>query len=436
MPLISLAMIVKNEEATLAHCLESVKPFVNEMIIIDTGSTDRTIDIAQGFGAQIYPFQWCDDFAAARNEGLKYCKCDWVFVMDADEAIDSLDYEKIINACLHPTADAYNLVSRNYLTTSISTSQDSGAVPNKSHYSEGKELPFYADNPCLRLAKNFDGLSYTGRIHESIGQSLTAHGKVITKLDAVIHHYGKLLNDREEHKVQYYFMLAAREAEKHPSDQWALFNLLQQAIAAKQWETALGAAQASMGHYSAVEPFVLYGGGLALQELGRHDEAIKYFDLLLSQVPTHSLAMLRKGFSYEALGNANTGRQHMIKAIDLAPNYIPGYGCLAELELRANNHDAARNIALEAIKLAPMEPVLYDLLVKIELSRQCHRQAAQDALLGIERCPKGGSGMWHRVAALFFLHSGERDKARSILEQGLEVFPKDAELVRFKGMCG
>jgi glycosyltransferase involved in cell wall biosynthesis len=435
--MISLAMIVRNEEASLAHCLGSVKSLVDEIIIIDTGSTDSTIDIAKGFGAQIHPFEWCDDFGAARNESLKRCKGDWVFVMDADEAIDPLDYEKITNACLHPWADAYNLISRNYLTTSISTSQDSGAVPNTSHYSEGKDLPFYADNPCLRLAKNFDGLSYTGSIHESIGQSLAAHGKTITRLDAVIHHYGKLFSDREDYKVSYYFQLAAAEAEKNPTDKWALFNLLQQAMAAKRWEVALGAAQRNIQlHHEKVDPFVLYGGGLVLQELGRHEEAIKYFDLLLGSIPTHSLAMLRKGFSYGAVGNINAARQLMAKAIELAPNYIPGHGCLAELELGVGNFGTARDIALGAIKLAPTEPALYDLLVKIELSRHGIQQAAQDAILGIERCPKGGNGMWHRVAALFFLQSGERGRARSILEQGLAAFPGDAELERIKGMCG
>jgi tetratricopeptide (TPR) repeat protein len=208
-------------------------------------------------------------------------------------------------------------------------------------------------------------------------------------------------------------------------------------MAAKRWEVALGAAQRNIQlHHEKIEPFVLYGGGLALQELGRHEEAIKYFDLLLSSVPTHSLAMLRKGFSCGVMGDINMGRKLMTKGIKLAPNYIPGHGYLAELELRAGNFGTARNIALGAIKLAPTEPALYDLLVKIELSRQGIQQAAQDAMLGIERCPKGGSGMWHRVAALFFLHSGERGKARSILEQGLEVFPGDAELERIKGMCG
>jgi glycosyltransferase involved in cell wall biosynthesis len=359
--MISLAMIVRNEEASLAHCLGSVKPLIDEIIIIDTGSTDMTIDIAKEFGAQIHSFKWCDDFSAARNESLKHCRGDWVLILDGDEAIDPSDYEKIRGACASPAADGYSLIHRHYLMNSISAPLDSGAVPNTSHYSEGKDLPFYADNPCLRLVKSFDGLSYTGRVHESIGQSLTAHGKAIARLDAVIHHYGKLFSDREDYKVRYYFQLAAAEAEKDPTDERALYNLLQQAMAAKQWEVALGAAQRNIQlHHEKVEPFVLYGGGLVLQELGRHEEAIKYFDLLLGSVPTHSLAMLRKGFSYGAIGNINEGRKFMTKAIELAPNYIPGHGYLAELELRVGNFGTARNIALGAIKLAPTEPALYD----------------------------------------------------------------------------
>jgi glycosyltransferase involved in cell wall biosynthesis len=435
--MISLAMIVKNEEASLAHCLGSVKPLVDEIIIVDTGSTDSTIDIAKGFGAQIHPFEWCDDFAAARNEGLKRCKGDWVFVIDADEAIDQLDYEKSRDACASPAADGYSLIHRHYLTNSISAPLDSGAVPNASHYSEGKDLPFYADNPCLRLAKNFDGLSYTGRIHESIGQSLTDNGKAIMRLDAVIHHYGKLFKDREEYKVQYYFQLAEAEAEKDPTNERALYNLQQQAMAAKQWEVALGAAQRNIQlHHEKVEPFVLYGGGLVLQELGRHEEAIKYFDLLLGSAPAHSLAMLRKGFSYGVLGNINMARKLMAKGIKLAPNYIPGHGHLAELELRVGNFGAARNIALGAIKLAPNEPALYDLLIKIEMSRQGLQQAAQDAMLGIERCPNGGKGIWHRLASVYLLQIGESAAAKSMLELGLKAFPGDSELSRLKGLLG
>lgn len=84
---LSLCMIVKNEEASLPQVLESVQPVVDEMVILDTGSSDRTIDIAQEYGARVYHFQWCNDFCAARNQALQYVRGKWVLVLDADEVL-------------------------------------------------------------------------------------------------------------------------------------------------------------------------------------------------------------------------------------------------------------------------------------------------------------------------------------------------------------
>lgn len=80
-------MIVKNEELALPKCLGSVKGVVDEMVVLDTGSCDRTPEIAREFGARVYHFEWCNDFSAARNESLKYVQGDWVLVLDADEVL-------------------------------------------------------------------------------------------------------------------------------------------------------------------------------------------------------------------------------------------------------------------------------------------------------------------------------------------------------------
>jgi glycosyltransferase involved in cell wall biosynthesis len=432
--LISLAMIVKDEETSLARCLKSVETLVDEIIIVDTGSTDKTVEIARGFGACVRHFKWRDDFAAARNESLKYCLNPWVLILDADEAIDPLDHEKIKDACLRPGADAWELTIRNYMSSSMATTHDIGAAPNKSTYNEGKECPFYTDNPCLRLVKKFDGLSFTGKIHETIGKTILSLGKTIGGLDAVIHHYGKLNSDREGYKARYYFTLAEREAQKNPADKWSQFNLLQQALRAEQWEAALGAAQATIKFNLTAEPLVFYGAGVALQKMERHEEAVEYFDLLLKQNPKHALGILCKGSSYEALGNANGARELMIKAIDLQPSYVPAYVSLSELELRLNNFEAARKIALDAMNVTPAESALYDLLLKIELARDNRQQAAQDALRGIQQCPAGGEGRWHRLVAVCLYQTGETAAARSMLELGLRTFPNDPDLTRLKGM--
>ncbi|MEI6444194.1 MAG: glycosyltransferase [Nostocales cyanobacterium ELA583] len=84
---ISLCMIVKNEETSLPKCLGSVKNFVDEIIVLDTGSTDKTPQIAAQFGAKVHYFTWNNNFSAARNEALKYVTGDWILVLDADETL-------------------------------------------------------------------------------------------------------------------------------------------------------------------------------------------------------------------------------------------------------------------------------------------------------------------------------------------------------------
>jgi len=80
-------MIVKNEQHNLPKCLGSVQGVVDEIIVLDTGSSDRTPEIAQQFGAQVHYWQWCNDFSQARNEALKYVTGDWILVLDADESL-------------------------------------------------------------------------------------------------------------------------------------------------------------------------------------------------------------------------------------------------------------------------------------------------------------------------------------------------------------
>ncbi len=96
-PRLSLCMIVKDEKENLSRCLESAKPYVDEIIVVDTGSQDGTPEIALLYGAKVYYFKWCDDFSAARNFSLSLASGDWILVLDADEELvvntDSLKEE-------------------------------------------------------------------------------------------------------------------------------------------------------------------------------------------------------------------------------------------------------------------------------------------------------------------------------------------------------
>lgn len=86
-PTLTLCMIVKDESANLPRCLQSVATHVDEMVVLDTGSSDETVAIAQSYGAQVHHYEWTGNFSDARNEALKYLTGDWVLVLDADEAL-------------------------------------------------------------------------------------------------------------------------------------------------------------------------------------------------------------------------------------------------------------------------------------------------------------------------------------------------------------
>src|SRR5712691_4689916 len=92
---VSLCLMVRNEEANLAACLQSAADLVDETIIVDTGSTDGTRELAAKLGARVFEFPWCDDFAAARNECIRRATGDFIFWMDADERIDEVNREKL-----------------------------------------------------------------------------------------------------------------------------------------------------------------------------------------------------------------------------------------------------------------------------------------------------------------------------------------------------
>ncbi len=101
--MISLCMIVKNEESVLKRCLDSVKEqlknIVDDIVIVDTGSTDRTVEIAKNYDCRVFEFEWCNDFSKARNYSISKAKNDWVLILDADEYVDSVsinDFETIL----------------------------------------------------------------------------------------------------------------------------------------------------------------------------------------------------------------------------------------------------------------------------------------------------------------------------------------------------
>ncbi|HTG69016.1 MAG TPA: glycosyltransferase family 2 protein, partial [Candidatus Udaeobacter sp.] len=105
---ISLCMIVKNEEQVLDRCLNSVKDLVDEIVIVDTGSTDSTKEIAANYTDRIFHFEWIDDFSAARNYSFRHATKDYILWLDADDLLQENDLEKFkaLKQTLDPNVDS------------------------------------------------------------------------------------------------------------------------------------------------------------------------------------------------------------------------------------------------------------------------------------------------------------------------------------------
>ncbi|AYD39787.1 glycosyltransferase [Clostridium fermenticellae] len=202
---ISLCMIVKNEEKDLPRCLESIKNLVDEIIIVDTGSTDSTIDIAKNYGAKVYYFKWCDDFSRARNESLKYATKDWILIMDADDEFAQDDKQKF-----NELKDKLD-VSKTYFFETVCY----------FGMAKGNNISINL-NP--RLFKNNYGYSYKGVIHNQLINSDHPINGICESIR--IYHYGYLDNEiLNKKKNERNIKILKKEIEKDPQNKFNYFNI-------------------------------------------------------------------------------------------------------------------------------------------------------------------------------------------------------------------
>ena len=168
---LSLSMIVKDEEEFIGGCLESVRGIVDEIVVVDTGSTDKTIEIARNAGAQVLQENWNGDFACARNRSLEACTGRWVLYLDADERLVAGQKEKILGLLAVPKVDAYQILVRSALSLK-----------------GGKRAVQVMPYP--RLFRRKEGVRFERPVHEQIAPSILRRGGKIVPADVVIEHLG------------------------------------------------------------------------------------------------------------------------------------------------------------------------------------------------------------------------------------------------------
>ncbi|MBI1936194.1 glycosyltransferase [Candidatus Woesearchaeota archaeon] len=212
---ISLCMITKNEERYLGQCLNSVKEIIDEIIIADTGSTDKTKEIAKNFNAKIFDFKWSDDFSAARNESLRHATKDWILVLDADEVIEKNDLDKIKKLAENPEDFAgFQLEQRSYINNFFE-----GAVKNDSEFELVKEYPFYISHFLVRLFKSSLGIRFRHRVHEIVEDYMKEKSLRYKKTGVAIHHFGSVKNpELVNEKAEQYSNIILKQLEEEPDN--------------------------------------------------------------------------------------------------------------------------------------------------------------------------------------------------------------------------
>ncbi len=371
---LSLCMIVKNEAASLSRCLESVDGFVDEMIIVDTGSTDDTIAIAQSFGAQVYCYNWENDFAAARNFGLQYVQSGWVLVLDADEVL-----VKDVIPQLQAILQQDNLLTVTLLRHEVGAQQ--------SPYSL-----------LSRLFRNHPQIHFQRPYHELIDDSVLTiqakepHWQVGHLPTVAIEHFGYQVDaiaTRKKHERACQIMAAALTND--PNDAYlcsklgALYvdmgqveqgiELLQQGLNLHPTEASvlyelhyhLGhtyaqcrqAAPALQHYQQAVQqdlPGLLKLGAYnnwanLLQDGGRYEQASRLYQQVISLQPEWAVGYYNLGLTLRAMGNLAGAIAAYQQAIQKQPDYAEAYQNLGVALFKQGQLQASQQAFTQAIAL-------------------------------------------------------------------------------------
>jgi GT2 family glycosyltransferase/glycosyltransferase involved in cell wall biosynthesis len=404
---LSLCMIVKNEEQGLSRCLRSVEPVVDEMIVVDTGSTDRTKEIAEAFGAEVFEFEWPDSFAEARNYSISKASGQWILVMDADEMISPKDYDNLARLVKNgkPATSAYSFITRNY----VNRSNVEGWKENDGAYSVEEAGIGWFPSQKVRLFPNDSQIRFENPVHEFVEPSLIRSGINISFSNAVIHHYGKLDEEKSFSKGETYYNLGKRKLDEMGGNVDALRELAIQAA-----------------------------------ELKKYDEAVELWKKLILLQPGTASAFLNLGHAYLQLGEYEEALLASKKAMELDPKMKEAFHNYATCELCSGHVQTVITVLEGLLKRVPGYPSAIGLLgvAYIIVGR---------TKLGLEYIEK----LWRNkndVAEYLFNHTARLLKARrkeyaiSLLEAAVEsknineailtLHEECKKIAEFRNECG
>lgn len=335
---LSACLIVKDEQDYIGPCLQSIKAFADEIVVVDTGSTDWTGAIARIFGAKVYDYQWNDDFAEARNFGLDNASGHWVFIIDADEIISRKDGSEFLHFCRQLPEDerlGFIMTTLNY----TNKRESAGWVENDFNYPE-VQAEGWVPTEKVRLFPNHPNIRFVYPVHEIVDPVLEEHGYRLAQCPVPVLHFGKLNQNRKRERWQTYYRIGRKKLNDlgdHPSGlrelaiQAALLNRLEEA--SDLWRrfirlrpdsfngwTNLASIYSRLGRYrkasgaahqaAQLAPHkmeALYNLVISELQVGDAANAIEASNRLSGRFPDYAQGHMLKGISHVCAGKWETG---------------------------------------------------------------------------------------------------------------------------------
>lgn len=286
---ISACLIAKNEERWIGDCLDHLRDFVKEIIVVDTGSNDRTVEIAREKGARVSKVKWENDFSKARNASLDKATQRWILIIDPDERLARSDLEKMTELAKDMSVMAYAFQTRNY----SENPQASGFKPCSGEYSDFEQsYPGYFESKKIRLFQNVPSTRFVGSVHELVES--TIKGKTVDS-DIPFHHFGSTKEVKaEKNKTEFYRKQTQQKVKEEPQNWKAHFEQGVECLGNADYRLAMRSLEKAR-EMNNEEPLVLSNLGYACMEAGKLDEAEKYLNECLKLDPKHPDAWLNLG---------------------------------------------------------------------------------------------------------------------------------------------
>lgn len=427
---ISVAMIVKNEADHLEECLAGLTDLAGEFCIVDTGSCDSTVEIARRYHAKVSVFLWCDDFSAARNESLRICTRDWVFVVDADERIAREDLPVLRALAEGPAGRCYRFVTRNY-TNTTNTAEFTPCAPNDPH---ARGFAGWFPSSKVRFFPNRRGAQFEGTVHELVHTSLERAGIHAYPCGVPIHHYPLLKPpSRIREKQDLYLQLGHAKVAAEPGNTQAYAELGNQYVEVGDFGRAVAAYRECL-RLDPQNAVVLKDLGAALHLANRSEEAIKVLQLALRMNPRMAEAWRNLGVIQSSLRDWEAARECFMKAVEADPAWLEGHRYLSVALEECGTLEQAAAASRRALEANPdSKPALQ--LYLHQMLRLERREEARNTLREILHQGAANPELHNAVGELYYydnLNEEAKSHFRRAARDGLHAAYNNLGVVLFK----